>query len=127
MVSEKFGPRFVNINKKKVLNNWINDEITQFTGLDNITYVGSNLSIIKNESLEDLDDLSDLRSIGRDLTIEENDTLDDVTGLHSVESVGRNLTIEKNDSLKTSSANALRDAIGSSNIGGKITISGNKP
>lgn len=29
-VSEKFGPKFVNINKKKVLKNWIKDEIVKF-------------------------------------------------------------------------------------------------
>ena len=29
LVTEKFGSRFVNINKKKVLNNWIKEEIVE--------------------------------------------------------------------------------------------------
>lgn len=30
LASEKFGAQYVNINKKKVLNNWIKDELSNF-------------------------------------------------------------------------------------------------
>ncbi len=52
--------------------------------------------------------------------------LHNVTSLHNITFVGSDFTITENLKLLTSDAEALRDAIGTSNISGTITIRGNK-
>ena len=68
-----------------------------------------------------------LTSIGVDLTIEDNGLLSNVDGLMGLESIGNDLQITDNESLPMSAATDLRDAIGTSNIGGSVMISGNAP
>ena len=75
----------------------------------------------------DFGGLENLTSIGADLKIDQCDTLSDVTALHGVTSVGADFTVTDNTILSTTDAEALRDAIGTSNIGGTVTISGNAP
>ena len=47
--------------------------------------------------------------------------------LHQVSAVGDDFTVTDNASLPTAAAEALRDAIGTENISGAVTISGNGP
>ena len=79
-----------------------------------------------NQALESLSGLEGLRTVDWALQIHSNQALTDVTALHEVTSVGYGLTITDNTELLTSDAEALRDAIGTDNIGSSVTISGNK-
>ena len=79
-----------------------------------------------NDVLTSLDGLEDLVSIGGMLRLDDNEYLSDVMALHGVISVGSDFTITDNLELLTADAEALRDAIGTSNIGGTVTIGGNK-
>jgi len=49
--------------------------VTSLDGLSNITSVGNDLYIIKNDSLTSLDGLSNLTTVGGLLDIEDNDCL----------------------------------------------------
>ena len=71
--------------------------------------------------------LEGVRNVGGSLILEENDVLVDVEALHGVVSIGLDLLILGNGLLVTADAEALRDAIGVSDIGGTVTISGNAP
>ncbi len=73
----------------------------------------------------DLDGLSGVRLVGDDLVLWGNADLSDVTGLHTVEQIGGDLIIKNNTDLPTADAEAMRDAIGTDNIRGSVTISGN--
>ena len=62
-----------------------------------------------------------------ELEIGANPNLTDVTGLYGVTAVNGRLYVTNNTMLTTAHANALRDHIGTANITGTITISGNAP
>ncbi|MBT3221025.1 MAG: hypothetical protein HN348_18235, partial [Proteobacteria bacterium] len=93
-----------------------------------LTEVGKgNLTVVNLPLLVDLSGLSAITVIYEDLEIAGNDQLGDVSALHNVTSVGGDFSVMDNQSLATVDAEALRDAIGISNIGGTVTISGNAP
>jgi len=76
-------------------------------------------------SLVDFSGLENLEVIGGDFMVDWNSVLSDVRALHGITSVGSDFTITDNTELLTEDAEALRDAIGTDNIGGTVTISGN--
>ena len=53
--------------------------------------------------------------------------LSSVDGWLGIDTVGADFTVTDNLQLPTADANALRDAIDRTDIGGAITISGNAP
>jgi hypothetical protein len=100
----------------------MNSHLTSLDGLSCLT------------EIRDENDLGDLETIGTwgssswasgQLLIDENPALSDVTALHGVESVASDFHVSENATHATTAVEALRDAIGSENIGGNVTISGN--
>jgi hypothetical protein len=85
------------------------------------------LYVTGDSVLPNLDGLSALHTIQSNMSIISNTALTSVTGLNGVPSIGGWFTIQNNTSLPTASATALRDHIGTGNIAGTITISGNAP
>jgi hypothetical protein len=92
---------------------------------DALRTVGGDVVLRRITDLRDVDTFNSLQIIGGDLDIEYNDRLDDLDGLHSVERIGGDFTIQDNPDLSHSEAIDLRDAIGSENIAGEITIEDN--
>lgn len=90
-----------------------------------LDHVDGTMSLYQLGGVVDLDELSALTQIGGTLNLRNIASLDDVTGLHGVTNIGGDLSIIDNAGLATQDAEALRDAIGTSNVGGVITISGN--
>ena len=88
--------------------------------------IGDDLKIRDNLNLSDLGGLSMVASVGGDLLIDSNTSLDSLTSLYSVGTVEGNFTIVDNPVLPTDEAVALQQEIGTANIGGTITISGNE-
>ena len=102
-----------------------NDVLDDLSAFSGVSAIGWNLTISNNDALTSLSGFDAFTDIGRDLTIKNNGVLTDVTALHDVTDVARHFTVEDNVTLTTTAAEALRDAIGESNIGGTVTISGN--
>jgi len=97
-----------------------NDALTSLTGLDNLTSIGGYLSIYNNTALTSLIGLEGLTSVGGMFFIGENFALTSLTGLDYLTSIGDNLTI--------SNSNALTNLTGLDNmtfIGGYLKISDN--
>ena len=92
---------------------------------DRIAGSRGSLWIGGTEVLVDLRGLEKLPELGSSLSLEHNASLRDVQDLHGLESVGGSFSIRDNTALPDAEAEALRDAIGTSNIGGSVTISGN--
>ncbi len=92
--------------------------IEGLVGLDSLTIEGAYLS--------DVDDLDGLTSIGGDVTIVSSYRLASLDGLYDVRSIGGDVRIEGNYILGDDTAWAWVDAVGSSNIGGTVTIAGNE-
>ena len=61
-----------------------------------------------------------------DLFLWGNASLLSVSDLDGIQQLGGDLNISNDTSLGTDAAEALRDAIGTDNIGGTITIAGNE-
>ncbi len=81
---------------------------------------------VQGTSVVSLGSLACLVEVAGDLVIHDNSLLTNIAGLLNVESVGGDLQITDNPLLPTSQAEGLRDTIGTGNIGGSITISGNQ-
>ena len=106
-----------------------NHSLTSIDGLENLSYIGENLSIINNDNLENLTGVENLNSIGGDLVIGElghtghnayccsNQRLKTLTGLNNLVSIGGSLKVYCSDSL--TSLTALSTLI---SIGGEIDI-----
>jgi len=104
-----------------------NDSLINFDGLDSLTTIQVSLNVTDNPALVDFSGLETLTIIEeQDFTVSSNHVLADVTALHGLTSIGDAFTISDNVDLLTEDAEALRDAIGTENIGGTVTISGNK-
>jgi len=74
----------------------------------------------------DFTGLESLSSIGDNFIVDANSALSDVTALHNIVSVVDDFRVTDNTALLTEDAQELRDAIGTTNIGGTVSISGNK-
>ena len=103
-----------------------NDVLTNLDGLNNLTSVGLDLEITFNNALTNLDGLNNLTSVGTALKINNNDALT-YLNLYSLNLVGAYFGIYKNVKLCTYLAEALRDQVlAGGGIGGIISIYGNK-
>jgi len=61
------------------------DDITDLNGLDVVTAIGGNLSIMNNDILSSLAGLENITSIGGNLEIAGNNVLSELTGLENIE------------------------------------------
>lgn len=85
------------------------DPITDLSGLENLSRVDGDLSILRNEVLTDLNGLNGLTEVRGDLTIRYNFQLVSTYGLNELESINGDLEIVANDLLKNVGAlNGLR-------------------
>jgi len=88
----------------------------------------SDVNIVENTVITELSGLAGLQTVGGSLAIVGNPALDDVTGLSGITSIADDLRIQDNTALSTADAESLAyDDIGSANVGGGITITGNAP
>ena len=71
-------------------------DITDISGLDFITSVGSNLFIFRNPNLLTLDGLQNITEVGASLNITDNNGLTSLSGLNGISSIGSNLTFDNN-------------------------------
>lgn len=103
---------------------WVidNDLLTDLTGLENIGYFSSSVSINDNDALTSLEGLNDNVSvIGGSLEIQNNPSLASITELpFFLTTIDGDLRIEYNNVL-----NSLNGLEGLTSIGGSLWISGN--
>ncbi len=80
---------------------WIgsNVQLTNLDGLGNLQNIGDYLLIYNNPQLNNLDGLTNLQSIGGYLKIEGNDDLEDINGLNNLQSIEDYLMIYLNPQL----------------------------
>ncbi len=76
-------------------------DISDLSGLQNLTTIGANLFIFQNPDLTSLDGLQSISSINSSLSIISNDALTSLNGLGNVSSLGSNLTIDNNANLQS--------------------------
>jgi hypothetical protein len=76
-----------------------NDALTNVGGLSGITSVGGNLLVLDNPTLTNVDGLSGLTSVGGIMSVSFNDALANVDGLSGLISVGGSLFVENNSTL----------------------------
>lgn len=88
-------------------------------GLQNITTITSTLWINNNEALQDLNGLNGLETIGAILNVSNNSSLSSIAGLSSLTAIGGNFDLRFNPML--TSLNGLNN-LGS--IGGNLTLEG---
>jgi len=73
--------------------------LTNFSGLENLTYIGRNLDIVELDEITSFTGLENLTSIGEIFDVSECDSLIDFTGLESLSTIGNGIRIETNSSL----------------------------
>jgi len=126
-----YGYDINNLNGLNVLNSiggnlnignyaYNNVALTDFTGLDSLTFIGGDLNIIDNDALLNLIGLKALTSIGGMLKINENYALTNLTGLTSLISIGNDLDVSGHKSLTSLTGLENLDS-----IKGFIYITGN--
>ncbi len=101
-----------------------NRYLTGLSGLESLMEVGG-LEISDLVRLSDLDALSALEVVYGSLHIDRNSRLSRVDGLSQLGRIDGDLSIQDNPWLSTTDAEGLLTEIGSANIGGTVTISGN--
>lgn len=94
---------------------------TSLAGFENLTSVGSDLTILVNRNLENIEALSNLQSVGRRLRIISNNELISLNGLDSLINVANNVEIYDNEKLEN--INAL---VNLQNVGGSFSIYDNE-
>ena len=97
-----------------------NSNLSNLTGLENITSIGGDLRIFENSTLKNLTGLENLTSVGGDLEIFDNDALTSLTGLDNLTSVGGYLLIRENTVLTN-----LSGLENITSVGGSLYISDN--
>ncbi|MFO7615360.1 MAG: leucine-rich repeat protein [Bacteroidales bacterium] len=95
-------------------------DITDLSGLENVTSIGGNLSIDYNISLTTLTGLENLTIIGGTLSIRTNNSLTSLTGLENLTSIGGDLWIRYNNSITT-----MMGLENIASIGGGLIVHGN--
>jgi len=101
-----------------------NPNLTSLTGLENLTYIGGDLTIAGNNVLTSLTGLESLTSIGGDIRIFNNNALVSLTGLDNIyEGTIIDIYINNNGSLSTCEATWLCDYLANPN--GSINIYNN--
>jgi hypothetical protein len=73
-----------------------NNALTDFTGLDNLSYIGGHFNIYQNGSLSSFNGLSNLSALNGSLSINGNPSLSDLTGLINLSSIDGDLRIQGN-------------------------------
>lgn len=81
-----------------IINDWSNN-ISNLSGLSNLTTIGGALFIGTVNTLADLTGLNNVTSIGNNLEISHNQDLTSLTGLEGLTFIGGNLLIENNPLL----------------------------
>lgn len=85
---------------------WIVDNplLTSLAGLEQVSSIGSHFLIQGNENLSSLSGLESLASIGGRFQINYNDSLTDLTGLNALDSIGNDFEIRNNGALNNLTA-----------------------
>jgi len=91
--------------------------ISDFTGLNHLTFIGRDLDIESSHLLSSLNGLESLYSIGRDLKIINNNTLVGVSGVNNLTHIGGGIDIWMNNALTN-----LEGLINVTSIGGTLFI-----
>ena len=73
--------------------------LTSLSGLDNVTFIGGNLSVEDNAALTSLTGLNNVTSIGGYICIAENAALTNLTGLDTLTSIRGSIYIRYNNAL----------------------------
>ena len=94
-----------------------NTALTSLTGLDNITSIGGELRIYYNDALASLTGLDNITSIGGELYISVHFVLTSLTALDNLTSIGGNLIIGSNPDLTS-----LAGLDNLTSIGGNLSI-----
>jgi len=94
--------------------------ITDISGLSNLTTLNSNLIIWRNPNLSSLNGLQNITSIGASININDNNSLTSFDGLQNVTSIGSNLLIDNNFFLES-----LDGLQGITEIPGRVYLSNN--
>ena len=103
-----------------------NSSLNSLMGVEDLTFIGGDLSIAYNILLEDITSLANLSTIGGDLTITNNDLLTSLEGLDNINGESINaLTITNNPSLSNCEVQSICSYLGSPN--GVIIIYNNAP
>jgi predicted GH43/DUF377 family glycosyl hydrolase len=103
-----------------------NNALTSLIGLDNVAAIGGDLEIDDNASLTSLSRLDKVTSIGGDLRIRWHNILTNISGLDNINAGSiSNLYISENDSLTTCEVQCICDYL--SAPGGTIEIYDNAP
>ncbi len=76
-----------------------NEYLTSLVGLESLTYIGRDLIIRLNHSLENLQGLNNVTTIERDLNIWENHALTSLNGLDNLKFVGTGVFIFRQYSI----------------------------
>jgi len=76
-----------------------NNSLTDLQGLENVTHIDSSLIISENSRLTSLEGLNNLTSTGDGVKLYSNESLNNLTALNNLTSIGGKLSISWNDSL----------------------------
>ncbi len=95
--------------------------VTSLAGLENLTLVGQDFTLLVNRKLENIEALNNLLIVGKRLRIISNNELTSLRGLDSLISVSNNVEIYSNEKLED--VNALA---GLENVGGSFSIYDNQ-
>ncbi len=115
-----FTQTYTAIRGNLIINDSLDNNITNLDSLIGLTEVGGNLRIQSNSTLESLRGLDSLTEVGGNLSIQINSSLESLRGLESLTEVGGNLSIQINSSLES-----LRGLDSLTEIGGFLSIRSN--
>jgi UDP-3-O-[3-hydroxymyristoyl] glucosamine N-acyltransferase len=113
-------PNCTEITGNMVIGGFSNTDITDISGLSNLTSIAGYLQIFTNPGLTIMTGLENITSIGGYLFIGSNDGLTSLAGLDNITSIGGFLDIRTNASLTS-----LTGLDNLSSIGGGLSISDN--
>lgn len=76
-----------------------NPRIKNLSGIENLSYIGGNIKICDNDSLLNLSGLEQVLVLFGDLNLQDNPSLESLEGLNNVYLINGNLEIHNNDSF----------------------------
>jgi hypothetical protein len=94
----------------------VDTELTNLTGLENLTRVNGGVTLLNNTRLGDVSALGSLTVVDSSLTITDNPLLTDLTGLDALASVGNNLVLTNNGLTTLTGLGTL------ASVGGDLTV-----